>query len=129
MNKIDLPQADPDGAAQQLADLIGDDADRVLRISAKTGSASRRCSTRSSSGSRRRRAIRDAPPRALIFDSSYDQYRGVVAFVRVVDGAFHPREQLRAMALGTRFEAQEIGFDVAGRCARSRRSPRARSAT
>src|SRR5260221_600326 len=52
----------------------------------------------------------DAPPRALIFDSSYDQYRGVVAFVRVVDGAFRPREHLRAMALGTRFEAQEIGF-------------------
>ena len=50
-----------------------------------------------------------APPRALIFDSSYDQYRGVVAFVRVVDGAFHPRDDLRAMALGTEFEAQEIG--------------------
>ena len=54
--------------------------------------------------------VPDAPPRALIFDSSYDQYRGVVAFVRVVDGAFHRREQLRAMALGTQFEAQEIGF-------------------
>ena len=52
----------------------------------------------------------DAPPRALIFDSSYDQYRGVVAFVRVVDGAFATRERLRAMALGTRFEAQELGF-------------------
>jgi GTP-binding protein LepA len=52
----------------------------------------------------------DAAPRALIFDSSYDQYRGVVAFVRVVDGVLRPREQLRAMALGTRFEAQEIGF-------------------
>src|SRR5207249_8625708 len=52
----------------------------------------------------------DAPPRALIFDSSYDQYRGVVAFVRVVDGVFKPREHLRAMALGTRFEAQESGL-------------------
>src|SRR5581483_11479419 len=48
--------------------------------------------------------------RALIFDSSYDQYRGVVAFVRVVDGTLRAREQLRALALGTRFEAQEIGF-------------------
>jgi GTP-binding protein LepA len=51
-----------------------------------------------------------APARALIFDSSYDQYRGVVAFVRVVDGVFRPREWVRAMAQGTRFEAQEIGF-------------------
>src|SRR5207302_5965092 len=51
-----------------------------------------------------------APPRALIFDSSYDQYRGVVAFVRVVDGSFHRRERLRAMAEGTRFEAEELGF-------------------
>src|SRR5205085_5815485 len=53
---------------------------------------------------------REAPSRALIFDSSYDQYRGVVAFVRVVDGAFSTREPLRAMALGTRLEAQELGF-------------------
>ena len=53
---------------------------------------------------------REAPARALIFDSSYDQYRGVVAFVRVVDGSFRTREPLRAMALGTRFEAEELGF-------------------
>src|SRR5256712_415987 len=52
----------------------------------------------------------DAPARALIFDSSYDQYRGVVAFVRVVDGRFTTREPLRAMALRTRFEAEELGF-------------------
>ena len=52
----------------------------------------------------------DAPARALIFDSSYDQYRGVVAFVRVVDGRFETRDALRAMAQGTRFEAEELGF-------------------
>src|SRR6266540_1234386 len=51
-----------------------------------------------------------APPRALVFDSSYDQYRGVVAFVRMVDGAFAAGEPLRAMAQGTRFEAEEVGF-------------------
>src|SRR5204862_1493303 len=51
-----------------------------------------------------------APPRALVFDSSYDQYRGVVAFVRMVDGSFHAREPLRARAQGTRFEAEEVGF-------------------
>ena len=69
----------------------------------------------------------DAPPRALVFDSSYDQYRGVVAFVRVVDGSFRAREELRAMAQGTRFDAEELGFfsptmtpvDVARRRARS----------
>ena len=52
----------------------------------------------------------DAPPRALVFDSSYDQYRGVVAFVRVVDGSFSTREALRTMATGTRFDAEELGF-------------------
>ncbi len=52
----------------------------------------------------------DGPPRALIFDSSYDQYRGVVAFVRVVDGSFSNRDRLRAMATGTELEAEELGF-------------------
>ncbi len=110
VNKIDLPQADPDGAAAEVADLIGDDADRVLRISAKTGQGVEDVLDAIVERIPAPAGDPDAPPRALIFDSSYDQYRGVVAFVRVVDGVFRPREQLRAMALGTRFEAQEIGF-------------------
>ena len=85
VNKIDLPQADPDQAAADIAELIGGSPDDVLRISAKTGEACEPCSTRSSSASRPPRRP-EAPARALIFDSSYDQYRGVVAFVRVVDG-------------------------------------------
>src|SRR5215210_3415058 len=109
VNKIDLPQADPDGTAHELADLIGDDPDRVLRISAKTGVGVEDVLDAIVERIPAPAGKAEAPPRALIFDSSYDQYRGVVAFVRVVDGAFHPREQLRAMALGTRFEAQEIG--------------------
>jgi GTP-binding protein LepA len=110
VNKIDLPQADPDAVAAEVAGLIGDDPDNVARISAKTGDGVA--------------AVLDAlveripppsgdpaaPPRALVFDSSYDQYRGVVAFVRVVDGVFRRREPLRAMAQGTRFEAEELGF-------------------
>ena len=52
----------------------------------------------------------DAPPRALVFDSSYDQYRGVLAFVRVIDGSFTRREALQTMATGTRFDAEELGF-------------------
>jgi GTP-binding protein LepA len=110
VNKIDLPQADPDAAAAEIAELIGGDPADVMRISAKTGQGIE--------------AVLDAiveripppdgdpvaPPRALIFDSSYDQYRGVVAFVRVVDGSFRKGEGLLAMAQGTRFEAEELGF-------------------
>jgi GTP-binding protein LepA len=109
VNKIDLPQADPDGAARQLAELIGEDPERVLRISAKTGLGVEEVLDAIVERIPPPAGAREAPPRALIFDSSYDQYRGVVAFVRVVDGAFEPRAELRAMALGTRFEAQEIG--------------------
>src|SRR5689334_11787946 len=109
VNKIDLPQADPDGAARQLADLLGEDPDRVLRISAKTGQGVEDVLDAIVERIASPAGSRDAPARALIFDSSYDQYRGVVAFVRVVDGVFEPRAELRAMALGTRFEAQEIG--------------------
>jgi GTP-binding protein LepA len=110
LNKIDLPQANPDAVAMEVAELIGDDAANVLRMSAKTGEGVAEVLD----------AIIDrfpppagdpvAPARALIFDSAYDQYRGVVAFVRVVDGVFRPRERLRAMAQGTRFEAEELGF-------------------
>jgi GTP-binding protein LepA len=110
VNKIDLPQADPDGAAAEIAELVGERPEQVLRISAKTGEGVE--------------AVLDAivervpppagdpaaPARALVFDSSYDQYRGVVAFVRVVDGSFRGREPLRAMAQGTTFEAEEVGF-------------------
>ncbi len=109
VNKIDLPQADPDGVAIQLAELLGDDPARVLRISAKTGLGVEEVLDALIERIPPPVGEPSAPARALIFDSSYDQYRGVVAFVRVVDGAFRPREELRAMALGTRFEAQEIG--------------------
>ena len=110
VNKIDLPQADPDGTAIEVADLLGDDPTRVVRISAKTGvnvadvldAIVERVPAPAGEPS--------APPRALVFDSSYDQYRGVVAFVRVVDGSFSRREALQTMATGTRFEAEELGF-------------------
>jgi GTP-binding protein LepA len=110
VNKIDLPQADPDAAAAELADLIGDAPEHVLRISAKTGEGVEEVLDAIIERVPAPSADPDAPARALIFDSSYDQYRGVVAFVRVVDGSFSTREPLRAMALGTRFEAEELGF-------------------
>jgi GTP-binding protein LepA len=112
VNKIDLPQADPDRAAAEIAELVGGEPGDVLRISAKTGEGVaevldaivERIPIPSGLASP------EAPPRALVFDSSYDQYRGVVAFVRAVDGSFAAREPLRAMAQGTRFEAEEVGF-------------------
>ena len=110
VNKIDLPQADPDTAAGELADLVGDDATNVLRISAKTGEGVEGVLDEIVERVPPPAGDPDAPARALIFDSSYDQYRGVVAFVRVVDGRFSTRQRLRAMALGTRFEAEELGF-------------------
>src|SRR5436190_2192778 len=110
VNKIDLSQADPDAAAAELADLIGDSADHVLRISAKTGQGVEDVLDAIVERVPAPAGDADAPARALIFDSSYDQYRGVVAFVRVVDGSFSTREPLRAMAQGTRFEAEELGF-------------------
>ena len=110
VNKIDLPQADPAAAAVEVARLVGESADGVLRISAKTGEGVEAVLDAVIERIPPPAGDPDAPARALVFDSSYDQYRGVVAFVRVVDGSFSTRQRLRAMAAGTRFEAEELGF-------------------
>jgi GTP-binding protein LepA len=110
LNKIDLPQANPDAVAMEVAELIGDDAANVLRISAKTGEGVAEVLDAIIERFPPPAGDPEAPARALVFDSAYDQYRGVVAFVRAVDGVFRPRERLRAMAQGTRFEAEELGF-------------------
>ena len=109
-NKIDLPQADPDAASLEVADLLGDDPARVVRISAKTGMNVDQVLDAIVERVPPPAGDPAAPPRALIFDSAYDQYRGVLAFVRMVDGSFSRREPLRAMATGTRFDAEELGF-------------------
>jgi GTP-binding protein LepA len=110
VNKIDLPQADPEGVARDVAELVGDSPERVVRISAKTGEGVAEVLDAIVERVPPPAGDPAAPARALVFDSSYDQYRGVVAFVRVVDGEFRRREPLRAMAAGTRFEAEELGF-------------------
>jgi GTP-binding protein LepA len=110
MNKIDLPQANPDATAIEVAELIGEDPENVLRISAKTGEGVADVLDAIVERFPAPAGDPDAPARALVFDSAYDQYRGVVAFVRVVDGSFRPRERVRAMAQGTRFEVEELGF-------------------
>src|SRR5215203_2819298 len=96
VNKIDLPAADPDGAAAQLGELLGVDPERVLRISAKTGQGVEAVLDAVVERVPAPTGDAAAAGRALVFDSSYDQYRGVVAFVRIVDGTFARREQLRS---------------------------------
>src|SRR5207253_9679271 len=94
----------------EVAELVGESADRVLRISAKTGAGVGEVLDAIVERVPAPEGDAGAPARALIFDSSYDQYRGVVAFVRVVDGSFRRGESLKAMAQGTQFEAEELGF-------------------
>jgi len=110
VNKIDLPSADPVGASIEVAELLGDDPAHVVRISAKTGQNVADVLDAIVERVHAPAGDPDAPPRALVFDSSYDQYRGVVAFVRVVDGTFARRDSLATMATDTRFEAEELGF-------------------
>ena len=110
VNKIDLPSADPDGAALEVTQLLGGEPATVVRISAKTGENVDQVLDAIMERIPPPSGDPDAPPRALIFDSSYDQYRGVIAFVRVVDGRFETGTALRAMALGTQFDAEELGF-------------------
>jgi GTP-binding protein LepA len=109
-NKIDLPAADPDGTAVEVAELLGDDPTHVLRISAKTGDGVAEVLDAIVERVPPPAGDPESPARALVFDSSYDQYRGVVAFVRVVDGSFSAREALRTLATDTHFDAEELGF-------------------
>ncbi len=109
LNKIDLPAADPDLHARAVADLIGDRPENVLRISAKTGQGIEDVLEAVVASVPPPRGNPDAPPRALMFDSVYDQYRGVVTFVRVVDGVFRKGDKLLAMQTGLTAEAEEIG--------------------
>jgi GTP-binding protein LepA len=110
LNKIDLPGAEPERVAGEVSELLGEDPDDVLRISAKTGMGVDEVLNRVVQNVPAPAGDPDAPPRALIFDSEFDQYRGVIAYIRVVDGTFTKGEAIRAMAAGTEAEIDEIGF-------------------
>ncbi len=110
LNKIDLPGAEPERVAQEVADLIGDEADSILKISGKTGEGVSEVLEELIARVPPPSGDRDAPARALIFDSEFDQYRGVIAYIRVVDGCFRKGEQIRAMATGTQADIDDIGF-------------------
>jgi GTP-binding protein LepA len=109
LNKVDLPSAEPDVVAGQITDLIGGDPDDVLRISAKTGEGVGGVLEAIVERIPAPQGEPDAPARALIFDSEFDQYRGVVAYVRMVDGQFSSRQPIAAMQAGTEAEIDEMG--------------------
>ncbi|UBH25870.1 translation elongation factor 4 [Micrococcus porci] len=109
LNKIDLPAADPDRYAAELATLIGCEPDDVLRVSGKTGQGVEALLDRVVERLPAPQGVADAPARAMIFDSVYDTYRGVVTYVRVVDGMLSPREKIRMMSTGATHELLEIG--------------------
>ncbi len=110
MNKVDLPSAEPDRVAGEICDLVGGEPDDILRISAKTGAGVREVLEAIVARIPPPQGDREAPARALIFDSEFDQYRGVVAYVRMVDGTFTKDEPIVAMQTGTQAAIDEIGF-------------------
>ena len=109
INKIDLPAAEPDRVAQEVEDVIGIPCMDAPRISAKTGENVRAVLERVVADIPAPGGDESAPLRALIFDSVYDSYRGVVAYVRVMDGAVRPGMTIRMMATGAEFTVVECG--------------------
>jgi GTP-binding protein LepA len=110
LNKIDLPGADPERVAHEIGELLGEDPDEMIRVSAKTGDGVEELLEAIVARIPPPDGDADAPARALIFDSEFDQYRGVVAYVRVVDGELHKRDAIQAMQAGTQADIDDIGF-------------------
>ncbi|MGP0101825.1 MAG: GTP-binding protein, partial [Solirubrobacteraceae bacterium] len=110
LNKIDLPGAEPERVAGEVAELIGEPPESILRISGKTGEGVGEVLEELVARVPAPTGDPDGPARALIFDSEFDQYRGVIAYIRVVDGVFRKGEPIRAMATGTEADIDDIGF-------------------
>jgi GTP-binding protein LepA len=110
LNKIDLPAADPERYAGELAHIIGCDPSDVLRVSGKTGEGVAALLDEVVRHVPAPTGDADAPARAMIFDSVYDIYRGVVTYVRVVDGKIVPREKIKMMSTGATHELLEVGI-------------------
>jgi GTP-binding protein LepA len=109
LNKIDLPSAQPEKYAAELAHIIGCDVSEVLQVSAKTGLGVAALLDQIVAQTPPPTGVPDAPPRALIFDSVYDTYRGVVTYVRVVDGKLTHRDKIKMMSTGATHEMLEVG--------------------
>ena len=109
LNKIDLPAAQPDRYAEELAHLVGVEPDACLRVSGKTGQGVAQLLDEIVAQVPPPVGDATAPARAMIFDSIYDVYRGVVTYVRVIDGRINPRDRIRMMSTGATHELLEIG--------------------
>lgn len=109
LNKIDLPAAQPEKYAAELANIIGCDPEDVLKVSAKTGEGVNDLLNEVVAQIPAPVGDSNAPARALIFDSVYDAYRGVVTYVRVIDGQLKARDRILMMSTGSTHEALEIG--------------------
>ncbi|MDN5747617.1 MAG: translation elongation factor 4 [Pseudonocardia sp.] len=109
LNKIDLPAADPDRYAKEIAHIVGCEPDDVLRVSAKSGLGVRELLDEVVRLTPAPVGDDDAPARAMIFDSVYDTYRGVITYIRVVDGRITPRERIKMMSTGATHEILEVG--------------------
>lgn len=109
LNKIDLPSADPDTYGKEIADLLGIDESDVLRVSGKTGEGIADLLDTIVRLVPPPHGDETAPARALIFDSEYDAYRGIITYIRMVDGVINSRERIRQMGLGTSHDPIEIG--------------------
>jgi len=110
LNKIDLPAADPDRYAGEIAHIIGCEPSDVLRVSGKTGEGVADLLDHVVREVPPPTGDADAPTRAMIFDSVYDIYRGVVTYVRVIDGKITPREKVTMMSTGSTHELLEVGI-------------------
>ncbi len=110
LNKIDLPAADPDRYAGEIAHIIGCEPGEVLRVSGKTGEGVAELLDEVVRKVPSPQGDADAPARAMIFDSVYDIYRGVVTYVRVIDGKITPRERIAMMSTGAVHELLEVGI-------------------
>ncbi|TDP96297.1 translation elongation factor 4 [Labedaea rhizosphaerae] len=110
LNKIDLPAADPEKYAAEIAHILGGEPEDVLRVSAKTGMGVSELLDEVVRQVPPPVGVADAPARAMIFDSVYDTYRGVVTYIRVVDGKITPRERIRMMSTGAVHELLEVGI-------------------
>ena len=110
INKIDLPSADPERVRQEIEDVIGIPADDAPLVSAKAGINIKAVMEQVVHAIPPPQGENDAPLKALIFDSYYDAYKGVIIYIRLMDGTLHPGDQIKLMATGATYDVVECGF-------------------